>query len=812
MKVRGNRKNVKDTLLIKNSSNNFLPKDAVSSLLQNTLMSEEDNVKPAHLYENILDSITSGVWVSDKEDIIFYANKGMEMIAGVTHQKLVGYHVLSGREDPIDHFRKYYLEAKKTLQTVHYSEVPVVTPAGKLTYQSGWLIPRLKYNEYDGMICILEDITNQKEIRKALHKSETQYRELVENVSSIIMRLDMEGNIIFVNDFARKFFGYDQDEILFRNLIGTIAPDNAFSEHVIGDLLKNISSNPEQYAKWEFENVRKDGGAVWISWTSRPIFTENRRVVEILCVGNDISELKSNEKLLNKCRADLEEKVRVRTAQLSMANETLQQEISEHKWVEERLRKSEEKYRLVIENANEAITVVQDGMCKYLNPKAEKLLGYSKEELMSSSFIDLLVHPHDKDLVRERYFKRIKGDTVPSIYSFRIVDKESNVKWLQTNSVLISWMGRPAALAFFSNITERKKTEESLRLLESAFQQAKDSIVITTASPVSPSAKVVFVNPAFTEITGYTAEEVMEDPSIILQSPQTNKADWIKLEKRQSKDKAFSIETKSRSKNGTEIDLEWQITPLKDEFGRITHFVSIHRDITQRKEAEEREVAYKNQLRSLASELSLAEEKERRRIAIMLHDHIGQTLAISKIKLGALQESLTSGSYDEYINDIHTLLEKSIQYTKSLTFELSPPILYELGFESAIEWFGEQIQKHHNIIVEVTDDGTPKPLDRDVSVLLFQMVRELFMNIVKHAHAQNVRISIRRDNTTLIITVEDDGIGFNENDINTTKSFGFFSIYERLRYIGGTVEIHSKPGHGTQISLKVPFSRSVEVK
>lgn len=599
---------------------------------------------------------------------------------------------------------------------------------------------------------------------------------------------------------------------MYRNVIGTIVMRNGISADAINDLLKNICRNPGKYAKWEFENIRKDGKRVWISWTSTPVLDRNKQVAEILCIGNDITELKDNEKLLNKCRADLEKKVHVRTDQLARANEKLEQEINEHKWIEERLSRSEEKYRLVVENANEAIAVVQDGMCKYFNPKAEKILGYSREELMSSPLIELIVHPDDKDLVRERYFKRIKGDTVPSIYSFRIVDKEGTVKWLQTNSVLISWMGRPATLAFFSNITERKKTEERMRLLESVFRQAKDSIVITTTNPSTPLSEVVFVNPAFTEMTGFTAEEVMANPSIILQGPKTGGAEWIKLEKDPSKNKAFSVETVSCRKDGTKIDLEWNIFPLKDERGKITHFVSIHRDITQRKRAEERERAYKHQLRSLASELSLAEEKERRRIAIMLHDHIGQTLAISKIKLGALQDSLASGSYDEYINDIQTLLEKSIQYAKSLTFELSPPILYELGFESAIEWFGEQIQKHHNILVEVKDDGELKLLDKDVSVLLFQAVRELFMNIVKHAHAHKVKVSIRRDGRIIMIAVEDDGIGFDTNNIDKTTSFGFFSTYERLQYIGGTFEIDSKPGYGTRIILKVPVARSGDEK
>jgi PAS domain S-box-containing protein len=344
-----------------------------------------------------------------------------------------------------------------------------------------------------------------------------------------------------------------------------------------------------------------------------------------------------------------------------------------------------------------------------------------------------------------------------------------------------------------------------LRLLESAFQQAKDSIIITTANPDHHSSEIVFVNPAFSKMTGYSEEEIIDDPSIILQGPDVDGAEWLKLESSQRMGKAFNIETVNYRKDGTKISLEWQIFPIKNEKGKITHFVSIHRDISERKRAEGRVTAYQRQLRSLASELSLAEEKERRRIATMLHDHIGQTLAMAKIKSGALRDSLSSEGYKKDIDEIRTLLEKSIQYSKSLTFELSPPILYELGLEMAIEWLGEEMQKQYNILFEFEDDGKPKPLDRDVSVLMFQAVRELFMNVIKHSRAGKVKTSIRRYNTRIRIKVKDDGVGFDSSKVDKVKTFGFFSIHERLRHFGGTFVIDTGPGRGTRIILTAPL-------
>ncbi|HDO36335.1 MAG TPA: PAS domain S-box protein, partial [Nitrospirae bacterium] len=269
------------------------------------------------LYESILDGLTCGVWVSDREDVICYANKAMEMIAGVTHQKLLGYNVLSdSSENTIDYFRQYYQEAKKVLQSVHYSEIPVVTPAGRQTYQSGWFIPRHNNGTYDGMVCILEDITNQREIKEALIKSEAKYQEIVENVNSIIIRMDLRGNVTFLNRFAQDFFGFREAEILSRNAVGTIIPEKKTAVRSFREMIANIGKDPGMYANWEFENIRKDGGSAWISWTNKAVTDADGEISEVLCVGNDITELKYNERLLKKCRNDLEKKVELRTAQL----------------------------------------------------------------------------------------------------------------------------------------------------------------------------------------------------------------------------------------------------------------------------------------------------------------------------------------------------------------------------------------------------------------------------------------------------------------------------------------------------------------
>jgi len=238
--------------------------------------------------------------------------------------------------------------------------------------------------------------------------------------------------------------------------------------------------------------------------------------------------------------------------------------------------------------------------------------------------------------------------------------------------------------------------------------------------------------------------------------------------------------------------------------------VILYEDITERKQAEQKLLDYQEQLKSLASQLSLAEERERRYIAIELHDRISQSLVIAKVKLDALGESTFSEETAIHLKEIRNLLDQTIQNTRSLTFDLSSPILYELGFEAAVaEWLTEQIQGKHGIATEFEDDGQPKPLDESVCVLLFRDVRELLINVIKHAHASKVKVSVRKRGEKVCVTVEDNGVGFDPGRIATmptkTGGFGLFSIRERLEQLGGRLVVESRSGGGSKVTMTAPI-------
>jgi len=236
---------------------------------------------------------------------------------------------------------------------------------------------------------------------------------------------------------------------------------------------------------------------------------------------------------------------------------------------------------------------------------------------------------------------------------------------------------------------------------------------------------------------------------------------------------------------------------------------SLRNEIDIRKKTEEMLLHSQLQLRSLASELSLAEERLRRKIATDVHDNIGQNLAMSKMKLEALRKSIGGGEFLDSIREVLELITQTISVTRSLTFEISPPVLYELGFEPAMEWLVRNARMRHGFDAEFKSDDQDKPMDNNIRVLLFQAVRELLVNIAKHARASMVTVISERENNQIKLRVIDDGIGFDieqvKNKAESSMGFGLFSIRERLGLVGGSVEIDSKLGVGTKVILKAPL-------
>jgi signal transduction histidine kinase len=237
---------------------------------------------------------------------------------------------------------------------------------------------------------------------------------------------------------------------------------------------------------------------------------------------------------------------------------------------------------------------------------------------------------------------------------------------------------------------------------------------------------------------------------------------------------------------------------------------SLRAEVEERKQTEAVLEHSQTQLRRLASELALTEEKERRAIACDLHDHLGQALALVRARLGQLRGNAVFSGADADIEEMRLLLDEAIRYTRSLTIQISPPVLFALGFEPALAWLADRFRAQHGLRVELRVEGTPSELPEDIRITLFRSVQELLRNTVQHAQANRAEISLVWSPERLDVTVRDDGRGFKPAEAahvpDSPGKFGLFSIRERMKALGGQLTFSSAPRQGASLTLNAPLN------
>ncbi|HEX7501976.1 MAG TPA: PAS domain S-box protein, partial [Acidobacteriota bacterium] len=475
------------------------------------------------------------------------------------------------------------------------------------------------------------------------------------------------------------------------------------------------------------------------------------------------------------------------------------------------LRESEKYYRTLIETSPDIIVVMDlDVRLTTVNQQFLKTGGYFYDEVIGKNTYDFVSGLDPASLAKRTTQFVKKGKASGSEYQFKKKDGHA-VPLEVAASLLYDDAGKPMGIiAIGRDITERKRDEQELRESKALLDAVVDNVPLMIFLKEATDLKFVIFNRAGEELLGHDRNNLLGRNNLDLFPAE--QAAFFMAKDRETLDGEADLldipeEPIMTARKGQRL-LHTRKVCIRGIDGATKYLLGISEDITERKEAEAKLLAYQEQLRALTSELFLIEEKERRRIASELHDQIGQNLALCKLKVAALEKDMTRSQVKSELSAVRRLLECSIQDARSLIFDLSPPVLYELGFQAALEWLAERIEEQYHVPVEFENRAGAEVLENDRQVILFQVVRELLVNVGKHSRASQAKVILSQEKKFLKIQVNDDGVGFDATQIYDAKghqsSYGFFSMRERMSYLGGELEVRSKSGQGSQIVLTVP--------
>jgi PAS domain S-box-containing protein len=457
----------------------------------------------------------------------------------------------------------------------------------------------------------------------------------------------------------------------------------------------------------------------------------------------------------------------------------------------------------------------KDGVIVDVNPAAEQLLGLNREQLVGQSCVD-----PSWQTVREDY-AAIEGHQHPAMVALRtgqpvrnqvlgLIAAGRGLRWMSVNSNPIFGQDKQApdsVVTTFSDVTERKQADTDLRIAATAFQ-SREGMIVTDNNGV-----ILRVNRVFTEITGYTAEEVVGLTPRLLKSGHHDAFFYRKMWHSILVTGGWQGEIWDRRKNGDLCPIWLTISSVKDDAGAVTHFVGTHSDITERKNAEtamlnlNRDLSESRQrVRALAAQNETRLEGERKHIAQEVHDELGQVLTALRMDLSLL--AMRFGALDPSVNDkvleMKRLVDRAILGVRNVAVNLRPPAL-DMGLVPAIEWLCSEFTRQ-TAIACVLDAGEENiDLDETRAVVIFRIVQESLTNVTRYASASRVEINLGRHGSQLGLEVRDNGRGFDRAAAARRKTFGLLGMRERALALGGRVDIISAPGMGTVIGVSIPI-------
>jgi PAS domain S-box-containing protein len=808
-----------------------------------------------------------------------YMNEKAGQIFNRDPKKMMGRHIWTEFPESLGQpFHKAYEKAMKEQQYIYLEAY--YPPYDR------WFENHI-YPSPDGLSIFLRDITEKKATETALKISEERYRALIEQASDAIMITDGNGTFLEVNTSFCTKFGYLKEELLGNNVSMVIDPEQYKKDPIRFDLLlagQNIIR--------ERRMIRKDGTIIEVEANVKRI-PDGR----ILAIARDITERKKADELL---------------------------------------RKSEERYRALVENAPEALVVLDVEKRKFVSvsESAVNLFKMSKDELLQLGPEELSpqYQPDGRlssEAIKENLFKTLSGEkpffewvhcdqygrlipcevwlvrlpadgqmlirgsiiditerkkaedqilkekilsdsiinSLPGVFLLRLKEG-GNIRWnkrLETisgysteeiavmqpldlfsdgeKSVIaeklkqvfekgsaevettitckngekvpyyltgqhIQYEGRPCLIVTGIDITDRKKMEEQLRESEQKYKLLFDSSPLPLIMFSRTDLTIIDVNEAAIKSYGFTREEFLH-MNIKDLRPEEDRNRFMEEIKFSITDDAHLGIWRHRKKDGSVIFVEiiGHDIIYQGKSARLT----LANDITEKLIYDEKLKQSYQEIRMLTKHLQHIREEERTHIAREIHDELGQQLTVLKMDVSWLNKKLATAenSVKEKLKDLLNLLDGAVKSVRRISSELRPSILDDLGLIAAIEWHLKEFEKRAGIKVKFYADEPELSLPEETRTGLFRIFQESLTNVARHAHAKKVSVSLKRRGGEIVLSIEDDGHGFDKLEVTDKKTLGILGMEERSSMMGGKYQINSIPGEGTIVEVSVPFELKI---
>ena len=366
-----------------------------------------------------------------------------------------------------------------------------------------------------------------------------------------------------------------------------------------------------------------------------------------------------------------------------------------------------------------------------------------------------------------------------------------------------------------TDITPLKTAEAALRASEERYRAVVEDQT-EVISRFRPDGSLIFVNEVYCRLFGKTDTDLLAGTWMPQAHPDDLSLITAQLARLSPATPVVVIENRVYSGQGALLWMQFVNRGFFNQAGELQEIQSVGRDITERKLAqqaleesrhqlEQRVQERTEQLRQLSLQLTCAEERERQAVARYLHDELGQTLHVLKLKLGLLRQDDEQAAL---LQDLAALLADASRQVRTLTSQLSPPVLLSLGLGPALRWLCDEMAERYRLTVTCELAEGPLPLSPAHAAILFRAARELLINVTKHATTDRASLTLHRSPTQLSLTVADPGCGFRQLDAarSGTLGFGLASVRERIGFLGGSTQIDSEPGQGSRITLTIPLT------